>query len=88
VRHAAEEESRLKRQEELERRKSEFLSQVAHDLGTPLTSILWSSQNLVDGAAPTAHAAQSIHAAASHLHRLVANLSTLARLDDGAPARA
>jgi hypothetical protein len=30
-------------------RKSEFLSQVAHDLGTPLTSILWSSQNLIDG---------------------------------------
>jgi signal transduction histidine kinase len=87
VRHAADEESRLKRQEEIDRRKSEFLSQVAHDLGTPLTSILWSSQNLVDGAAPDpGQAAQSIHAAASHLHRLVANLSTLARLDDGAPA--
>jgi len=90
VRHAAEEESRLKRQEELDRRKSEFLSQVAHDLGTPLTSILWSSQNLVDGVSgpltPEARrAAESIHAAAAHLDRLSGNLSTLARLDDGAP---
>ena len=49
---------RLKRQEELDRKKSEFLSQVAHDLGTPLTSILWSSQNLIDGVLGTARSAR------------------------------
>jgi len=54
------------------------------------SSILWSSQNLVEGVSgplsPEAvRAAQSIHAAAAHLNRLSGNLSTLARLDDGAP---
>ena len=90
VRRAAEEESRLHRQEELDRKKSEFLSQVAHDLGTPLTSILWSSQNLLDGVlGPLApggtDAARSIRDAASHLSRLVTNLVAIARLDDGVP---
>jgi signal transduction histidine kinase len=90
VRRAAEEESRLKRQEEMDRRKSEFLSQVAHDLGTPLTSILWSSQNLIDGVLGPldprgAEAARSIRDAASHLDRLVSNLVAIARLDDGVP---
>jgi two-component system sensor histidine kinase KdpD len=89
VRRAAEEELRVRRQEELDRRKAEFLSQVAHDLQTPLTSILWSSQNLLDGIAgplaPEAAAAVgSIRAAGSHLSRLVSNLVALARLDEGA----
>jgi len=84
VRHAAEEESRVRQQEELDRRKSEFLSQVAHDLGTPLTSILWSSQNLIDGVGDVPESARSIRAAAAHLSRLSANLQTIAHLDDGA----
>ena len=64
------------------------MSQVAHDLGTPLTSILWSSQNLLDGVlgplTPRGEeATRSIRDAASHLSRLVTNLVAIARLDDG-----
>lgn len=84
VRHAAEEEARVRQNEELDRKKSEFLSQVAHDLGTPLTSILWSSQNLIDGIGDVPASASSIRAAALHLSRLSANLSAIAHLDDGA----
>jgi signal transduction histidine kinase len=93
ARRAAEEAFLRARQLELDRMKSRFLSQVAHDLRTPLTSILWSSQNLLDGVfGPlpdgATENARAIGAAAGHLGGLVTNLLEIAQLEDGrlAPA--
>jgi len=89
---AAEESLRRAQQEDLDRRKREFLTMVAHDLRTPLTSILWSAQNMLDGvsgALPDATSAdvRAIRSAAGHLDRLVNNLLEIARLEaDATPA--
>ena len=74
--------------DELNRMKSEFLSRVAHDLRTPLTSIHWSSQNLIDGVAGETNPdqreyLQAIQASANHLSRLVNNLLEISRLESG-----
>jgi signal transduction histidine kinase len=76
------------RLDEMDRLKSDFLSQVAHDLRTPLTSIRWSSQNLIDGIAgePTEEQRDylnAIDASAGHLSRLVNNLLEISRLESG-----
>jgi signal transduction histidine kinase len=76
------------RAEELDRLKSDFLSRVAHDLRTPLASILWSTDNLLDGIAGTigehqAEYLRSVKASASHLNRLVSNLLEISRLEQG-----
>jgi signal transduction histidine kinase len=89
--HRAAEESFLRaRQAELDRRKTAFLTQVAHDLRTPLTSILWSSQNVLDGVrgpvgGDVGAEVRSMRAAAAHLGRLVDNLLEVARLDGDGP---
>jgi signal transduction histidine kinase len=49
VQWVAEEANEQRRLKELERIKSDFFSRVAHDLRTPLTSIHWTIQNLLDG---------------------------------------
>lgn len=65
----------------------EFLSNVSHELKTPLTSIQGYSQALLDGVAeePAArtHAAQIIHDEAGRMARLVQELLDLARLESG-----
>lgn len=76
---------------ELDRLKSEFLSRVAHDLRTPLTSITWSSENLLDGVTGPLEPGQgdyvrSIRAAADHMRRLVDNLLEISRLERGEQA--
>jgi signal transduction histidine kinase len=93
ARAAAEQAEMRARQVEVDRMKSAFLAQVAHDLRTPVTSILWSSQNLIDGLAGplperAAEGAESIRAAARQLRTLVENLLEIARLegDPSAPA--
>jgi signal transduction histidine kinase len=89
-RRAAEESFLRARQSELDRQKTAFLSRVAHDLRTPLTSILWSSRNVLDGVRGpvepgVAEAVGSMHASAAMLGRLVENLTDVARLEsDGA----
>jgi signal transduction histidine kinase len=72
----------------LHRSKSEFLSRVAHDLRTPLTSISWSVQNLLDGVVGELAPAQreylgEIDHAGAYLNRLVQNLLRLSRLERG-----
>jgi len=77
-----------RRAEEVDRLKSDFLSRVAHDLRTPLASILWSTDNLLDGiAGPLAdHQVEylrSVKASAGHLNRLVSNLLDISRMEQG-----
>lgn len=77
-----------RRAEELDRLKSDFLSRVAHDLRTPLASILWSTDNLLDGIAGPltdrqAEYLRSVKASAGHLNRLVSNLLDISRLEQG-----
>ena len=65
----------------------DFVSNVSHDLKTPLTSIQGFSQALLDGTAhDTAareHAARIIFDEASRMRRLVDDLLDLARIDAG-----
>jgi signal transduction histidine kinase len=65
----------------------DFVSNVSHDLKTPLTSIQGFSQALIDG---TAHDEQSrrqaatiIHTEAARMRRMVDDLLDLARIDAG-----
>lgn len=72
----------------IDRMKSDFLSRVAHDLRTPVTSIDWSARNLLDGLAGPLDQAQrtylqAILTSAVHLDRLVTNLLEISRLEDG-----
>lgn len=86
VQRAAGEALARKELEELERMKSDFFSRVAHDLRTPLTSIRWTVQNMLDGVAGSPDPGhvphlKAIHAAANQLSRLVDNLLDWSRLE-------
>jgi signal transduction histidine kinase len=82
--------SRQVREEQaLHRAKNEFLSRVSHDLRTPLTSISWSVQNLLDGVVGDLPERQreylrDIGHSCGYLNRLVQNLLRLSRLERGA----
>jgi len=89
IQAATEEALERTRLAELDRMKNEFLSRVAHDLRTPLSSIAWSAENLIDGvdggdASTRARYLRSIKVSASHLNHLVNNLLELSRLEKGA----
>jgi signal transduction histidine kinase len=86
LRRVTEEALERRRLDELNRLKSDFLSRVSHDLRTPLTSIAWSTQNLLDGVAGHLDPAQkeyleSVKTSATHLNRMVANLLEISRLE-------
>ena len=62
----------------------DFLTNVSHDLKTPLTSIQGYAQAIVDGAADDPQAAaQIIYEEASRLNRMVIELTDLERLQAG-----
>lgn len=65
----------------------DFVSNVSHELKTPLTSIQGFSQAIMEGAthdeAAKRRAAQIIHQEAGRMSRLVEDLLDLARLDSG-----
>ncbi len=62
----------------------DFLSNVSHDLKTPLTSIQGYAQAIIDGAADDSKAAaQIIYEEASRLDRMVVQLTDLERLQAG-----
>jgi signal transduction histidine kinase len=89
IQAAAEEAMERNRLAELDRMKNDFLSRVAHDLRTPLASIAWSTDNLIDGvdqgdASARTRYLRSIKISASHLSQLVNNLLELSRLEKGA----
>lgn len=74
------------RLDEIDRLKSDFLSRVSHDLRTPITSILWSTNNLLDGIIGEMSERQrsyvdSIQASAGQMQRLVNNLLEISRLE-------
>ncbi len=81
-------EERLARQQldELGRLKDDFLSRVAHDLRTPVTSLSWSLRNLLDGLAGDlqprqAEYLEAMNQAVTHLDSLVAGLLEISRLE-------
>ncbi|MBI3003515.1 MAG: GAF domain-containing protein [candidate division NC10 bacterium] len=74
--------------QELDRLKSEFLSNVSHELRTPLNAIKGSIDNLLDGAAGPVAGEQRTgltraKASADRLARLVNDLLDLARIEAG-----
>jgi signal transduction histidine kinase len=80
---AAEERERV---QEIDRMKTDFFSRVAHDLRTPLTSIQYTVDNLLDGvggspAPEHASRLRAVRVASNQLGRLVSNLLDLSRLD-------
>jgi signal transduction histidine kinase len=83
---AAGERLRRRQMNELSRLKDDFLSRVAHDLRTPVTSVGWSIRNLSDGLAGELNPKQqeylsSIKDAVDHLAGLVTNLLEISRLE-------
>jgi signal transduction histidine kinase len=68
----------------IQKTQHDFMVNVSHDLKTPLTSIQGYSQAIMDGATPdSVHAAAIIHEEAARLNRMVAEITDLARLQDG-----
>jgi len=69
----------------LSQHKNEFLSKVAHDLRTPVTSVGWSINNLLDGLAGKLTTRQreyleSMDNSMKHLNNLVSSLLEISRL--------
>ncbi len=88
VQRAAEDVMARRRSEEMNRLKGEFLARVAHDLRTPLASISWSTDNLLDGLAGAVSGRQeeylrSVKASVGHLGRLVTSLLEVSRIEQG-----
>jgi signal transduction histidine kinase len=88
ARRVGEEQAERRRLDALHRAKSEFLSRISHDLRTPLTSISWSVQNLLDGVVGDLTDDQreylhEIRHSCGYLNRLVQNLLRLSRLEQG-----
>jgi len=70
-----------------QRSQRDFVSNVSHELKTPLTSIQGFAQAIKDGTASSSEqqreAAEIIHAEAGRMHRLAVDLLDLAALDAG-----
>jgi signal transduction histidine kinase len=86
VHQVAEESIARQRLDEIDRLKSDFLSRVSHDLRTPITSITWSVQNLLDGVVGPLSDRQreyldAVRTSSGHLARLVNNLVEISRLE-------
>jgi signal transduction histidine kinase len=86
VQSIAEEAFARQRLDEIDRLKSDFLSRVSHDLRTPITSISWSVQNLLDGVTGPLGERQreyleGVRASSRQLARLVNNLVEISRLE-------
>jgi signal transduction histidine kinase len=78
------------RMEEMNRFRTQFFAQFAHDLRSPLTSINWGARNLLDGVVgevsePQKAYLQGIESSARQLVRLVNNLLEATRLESGMP---
>jgi signal transduction histidine kinase len=77
-----------KKAQELDRLKSDFISNVSHDLRTPLTSIKGSVDNLLDGIGGAlndrqAHYLKRIRSNTGRLSRLIDDLLDMSRIEAG-----
>lgn len=86
ARRIAGEKIRRRQMDELSKMKDDFLSRVAHDLRTPVTSLGWSIRNLDDGLAGELNEKQkdylsSIRDSVDHLAGLVTDLLEISRLE-------
>jgi signal transduction histidine kinase len=86
VQQIAEEAIARQRLDEIDRLKSDFLSGISHDLRTPITSITWSVQNLLDGVVGPLSDRQreyldTVRTSSRQLARLVNNLVEISRLE-------
>jgi len=71
---------------ETERQKDELAAFVVHDLKSPITSIMLSSELLIEDlelSAEDAQALRDIHDSAENLHRMVLDLLDIRRAEDG-----
>lgn len=78
----------MERLREMDRLKTEFLSNVSHELKTPLTAIKGAIDNMLDGLTGDVnerqrHYLQRIGDNASQLDRLISDLLDLARIESG-----
>jgi signal transduction histidine kinase len=74
--------------EELNQLKSDFVSLVSHELRSPLTSITWSVDNLLDGipekpGPKIVEYLSGIRDSSSHLTRMIENLLDLTKIEAG-----
>jgi signal transduction histidine kinase len=86
VQQVAEEAIARQRLGEIDRLKSDFLARASHDLRTPITSITWSVQNLLDGVVGPLSDRQreyldAVRTSSGQLARLVNNLVEISRLE-------
>jgi signal transduction histidine kinase len=86
VQQVAEEAIARQRLDEIDHLKSDFLARASHDLRTPITSITWSVQNLLDGVVGQISDRQreyleTVRTSAGLLARLVNNLVEISRLE-------
>lgn len=75
---------------DLDRRRTDFLLRVAHDLRSPLTAVRWSLDNVLDGLSGPLAPAQAAdlegaRAGVRQLQALVENVLTASRMAVGAP---
>lgn len=74
-------------QKEIDRMKNEFISLVSHQIRTPLTSIRWYSEMLLNSATSLTsddkETAQTIHETAISLSNLVNDLLNISRMESG-----
>jgi len=86
VQKVSEEKMKSVQLEDLASLKDDFLSQVAHDLRTPVTSVGWSLNNLLDGLAGDLQPRQreyleTMSSSLEHLNHLVSSLLEITRLE-------
>lgn len=80
----AEEMSALAQVRERDRLRQALLSSVSHDLRTPLTAVIASLQTIVPATAEQATQLAEARNEADRLHRFIANLLDMARIEAGA----
>ena len=75
--------------EQSERRRSDFIANVAHELKTPMTTISGFADGILDGTIPyekQAHYLETISSETKRLNRLVRSMLELSRMESGSPA--
>ncbi|MCC7137352.1 MAG: hypothetical protein IT460_02845 [Planctomycetes bacterium] len=90
VREATREAASREALADLDRRRTDFLLRVAHDLRSPLTAVRWSLDNVLDGLSGPLAPAQAAdlegaRAGVRQLQALVENVLTASRMAVGAP---